>query len=207
MDFDNLTKNLQNYYDKLKTSSASVSDWTDMKNKIRQAYDAGTLNPEQYSELNKKTTFHFKNQGRAFEDLKDLPEMVRAKSVANAASESKGLSNVLKEGSRVGKLATTLAPLAKALAIGGTIAGAMGAGQKAMAGDLPGAALDATDTATDLVPGVGEAKMALRTEGLGAGSDNTSNVKPFDLSPYAVDKDGNHFKKYNKLKEKLQSGS
>jgi hypothetical protein len=194
MDFDSLAKYLSQYYKKIGDASASTPDWQDIKNKVRQAYDAGSLSQEQYKDLNAKTTFHFKNQGKAYENLQDLPDMVKSK--VNIPSELRKASPLAEEASeaggiisripKAGKMLAMLGPLAKTLAIGGGMMGIMGAGQKAMAGDLKGAGLDAADTASNFVPGVGEAKMALGSEGLGKGSDDVSNLKPADMTPYLV---------------------
>ena len=216
MEFDKLYSKLGDFMTKTKDSLAKTPDWTEVKNSIKQAYDAGNLTQEQYQDLNKKTTFYFKNQGRATDNLQDLVPMAKEKmakagntvsevandlpkatALADEASQAGGFAS--RVGGKVGKLATTFAPLAKALAIGGGALGMLGAGQKAMAGDLTGAGVDAADTATNFIPGVGEAKMALNTPGAGAGSANIQNQKPFDFSPYQTKPEINDSKMDSKV--------
>lgn len=66
------------------------------------------------------------------------------------------------------KLATAL-PILKAAGIGALGASAIGIGNKAMAGEIGQAGLDTADLATDFIPGVGEAKIALTPSELGSG--------------------------------------
>lgn len=60
-------------------------------------------------------------------------------------------------------------PLMKAAGIGALGASVVGIGNKAMAGDVGGAGLDTADLATDMIPLVGEIKMAGTPSELGSG--------------------------------------
>jgi hypothetical protein len=78
---------------------------------------------------------------------------------------------------RNGKLGLgAILPAVGALGIG---AAALGMGNKAMAGDFKGAAGDAADLATDFVPGVGEAKMAITPSELGDAEIMPEDQKKF----------------------------
>ncbi|MFZ4411503.1 MAG: hypothetical protein ACOYOV_00370 [Bacteroidales bacterium] len=88
---------------------------------------------------------------------------------------------------RLLSLATRFPKLKAMLALAGpaaVAAGAFGIGNKAMAGDIKGAAGDTADMATDYMPGIGEAKMALSSAPLGEHSDEVNGEKPFDFSKY-----------------------
>lgn len=65
------------------------------------------------------------------------------------------------------------------LGLGATALAAMGIFNKANAGELKEAAVDTADLATDYVPVVNQLKMALRSEGLGKGSDDITGLEPF----------------------------
>lgn len=229
MEFDKLFSKLGDFMAKTKDSAAKTPDWTEVKNSIKQAYDAGNLTQEQYQDLNKKTTFYFKNQGRATDNLQDLIPMAKEKmakagntvsevandlpkatALADEASQAGGFASRI--GGKVGKMATMLGPLAKALAIGGGALGMMGAGQKAMAGDLTGGAVQGVDTITNFVPGLGQAKMLAEAAGLrntaNAGSTDTQNQKPYDFSKYsAEEKPSSPDQTNNSMLNKSQNGS
>lgn len=57
------------------------------------------------------------------------------------------------------------------LGLGGAALAASSIFNKAKAGDIPNAALESADLATDYVPGLSTAKMAMESEPLGAGED------------------------------------
>lgn len=63
------------------------------------------------------------------------------------------------------------AKLLPMLGMGGAALAASSMFNKANAGDMPGAALEGADLATDYIPGVGTAKMALQSDGLNEGED------------------------------------
>jgi hypothetical protein len=172
MDRNELMKQLSNYGGIVKDSSAKTSDFVDIKNKIRAAYDAGNIDKEMMKQLGDKASGAFKNIGRTA-DLIDLPSKILEKGgsvgglegIKNSLGEVAG--GVIKGGSKFGKLA-------KMLAMAGPAAAGLSAlsiGNKAMAGDIPGAGMEAADLATDYLPGVGTAKMALNPSELGKGSD------------------------------------
>jgi hypothetical protein len=63
------------------------------------------------------------------------------------------------------------AKLLPMLGMGGAALAATSMFNKANAGDIPGAALEGADLATDYIPGVSTAKMALQSDGLNEGED------------------------------------
>ena len=75
-------------------------------------------------------------------------------------------------------LGGAVGPLLKGLGIGATALTAAGIGQKAMAGDLAGAAKDAVDVGTDYIPYVSEAKMAISSPELGNDLDSRAYEDP-----------------------------
>ena len=83
-----------------------------------------------------------------------------AESIPKPTTTSLERLNMPKSAGRFGK---TL----KALGILGPAIGAMAMGDKAMAGDFGGAAMEGADLATDYIPGVGEVKQAIRPEEMG----------------------------------------
>lgn len=109
------------------------------------------------------------------------------------AEESAGKSGLL---NKFGKLA-------KVLGIAGAVSTALNAGNKAMAGDIPGAGLDVADLATDQLPGIAQAKMALQSSPVGEGSDVTQNKDQFDFSPYKTPSNAQN-SRVDLLKRKLQ---
>lgn len=164
---------------------------------VNKTYTGVTPNAGYFNDITSKLHGPEVPPANTLTEIKDIASLPKSKFLKDTVVEgaealkSKPTSKIMdlaKKGlGGTGKLAATLGPLAKALGLAGTIAGAMGAGQKAMAGDFTGAATQGVGTATDLVPGVNELKMALRTEGLGAGSDKIDpNMKPFNFAPYQV---------------------
>lgn len=105
---------------------------------------------------------------------------------ASGLFEKEALTNLLKNK----KLEMAL-PLIKAAGIGALGLSAAGIGQKAMAGDYGGAALDTADLGTDLLPIIGEAKMAASPSELG-----NSELPPEIMSER---------NKFNKIKQKINS--
>lgn len=86
---------------------------------------------------------------------RDIALAAKNTGIEDVPSQSKGLLS--------GKMGKTL----KALGILAPGIAAMGIGEKAMAGDLGGAGVDAADLATDYIPGVGQVKDAIRPEEMG----------------------------------------
>lgn len=74
-----------------------------------------------------------------------------------------GLKSLLKNGT----FKSIIGPLAKATGIGAMGLAAAGIGNKAMAGDFRGATGDALDLGTDMLPVVGEVKMAINPSEMG----------------------------------------
>lgn len=109
--------------------------------------------------------------------------MMAKEMVGDVSALKSGAGNASTLVSRFPKLKAMLA-LAGPAALGLT---AFGAGQKAMAGDIPGAGMDVADAATDYIPGVGEAKMALSSPELGKGSDEVKDKEQFDFAPYKTE--------------------
>lgn len=88
-----------------------------------------------------------------------LPEL-RNKSIIDALKkEASPLQGVAGEAVKGSKALAAFAPIMKALGIGSLGLSALGAGQKAMAGEPMEAAKDVADTASYALPVVGEARM------------------------------------------------
>ena len=104
---------------------------------------------------------------------------------ASGFFEKEALADLLKNK----KLATAL-PLLKAAGVGALGYQALGIGQKAMAGDIGEAGLDAADMGTDFIPGVGEAKMAISPTQMGNA----------ELPPEVMEER----ERFNKTKQKLR---
>lgn len=100
--------------------------------------------------------------------------------------EKEALVDLLKN-----KKLSTVLPLLKAAGIGAAGVAALGIGEKAMAGDLPGAGMDAVDLVTDYAPVVGEVKAAISPSPLG-----NSELPPEELEKQ---------ERFNKLKAKLNN--
>jgi len=66
-----------------------------------------------------------------------------------------------------------------AIGLGGAALAAMGIMNKANAGELKEAGVDAIDLTTDYVPAISNLKMVLKSEGLGRGSDDITGLQPF----------------------------
>ena len=81
---------------------------------------------------------------------------------------------------------------AGALGIGAT---AIGAGQKAMAGDVPGATVDAADTASYAVPYLGEARMV---GDLAMGTLGDEPTDPVSLKGSVFENDPDRIERFNK---------
>lgn len=86
--------------------------------------------------------------------------------ITDSIFERGGLQRLLKGG----KLGLVL-PVLKAAGVAAIGHQVLGIGNKAMAGDLGPAGMEAADLATNFIPGIGEAKDALASEELGAGED------------------------------------
>ena len=120
------------------------------------------------------------------ESLGDLRSKMAEKGnvISNVANEVKTAEGAEP---RLMAIASRFPKLKAMLALAGPAAlaaGAFGIGNKAMAGDIKGAAGDTADMATDYMPGIGEAKMALSSAPLGEHSDEVNGEKPFDFSKY-----------------------
>jgi len=161
MDRNELFKYLSDYGNVVKDGSAKTSNFVDIKNKIRQAYDSGNIDKEMMKELSDKASGAWKNMGRTSE-LQDISNKIIEK--GGTASGVEGMTSRLasKPASTASKFGKTM----KALGILGPAAAAMSISDKAMAGDFGGAAMEGVDLATDYLPGVGQVKEAIRPEEL-----------------------------------------
>ena len=189
MDRNELMGHLQNYGSNINNRSATVNHYTDIKNKIREAYDAGNIDKELMKQLSDKASGAFKNMGRSPE-LSNLPNKILEKggsvgsiegmksrfpsldknlSGNNSAVES--LENVGKTvNEETGGLLRNKAGFSKVLpmlGLGATGLAALGIANKVQAGELGKASLDSADLVTDYIPGIAQAKMALRPSELG----------------------------------------
>lgn len=184
MDRNELLKHLTDYSSNVSSRTASTQDFIDIKNKIRAAYDAGNLDQETMKLLSDKASGSFKNMGKTPE-LANLPAMVVEKGGSIGAPEGMksrftGVKNILsKAGTAINEDAPKSNPLSMVKGSGGFakmlpmlglgaagLAGLSIAG-KVQAGELGQAGLESADLATDYVPGLGQAKMALRPTELG----------------------------------------
>lgn len=104
---------------------------------------------------------------------------------ASGFFEKEALMDLLKNK----KLAMAL-PLIKAAGVGALGYQALGIGQKAMAGDVGEASMDAADMTTDFIPGVGEAKMAI----------SPTQIGNAELPPEVMEER----ERFNKTKQKLR---
>lgn len=181
---DELLGHLSDYAKKVNTSNADVSHFKDIKNKIRQAYDAGNLDKETMVDLGKKASHNFKNMGKT-PVLQDLVPKIIEKGGSVGKFEKAAEPMLGKVIKKAGSGLKSFGPLLSMLGAG---AAAAGIGNKAMAGDLGGAGMDAADLATDYVPGIAQAKMALQSDELGKGSDVVGEKPSFDFSPYRTNK-------------------
>jgi hypothetical protein len=198
MDQSELKKHLSDYATKIKSGAASTADFSDIKNKIRASYDAGHLDKETMTDLGKAASHNFKNRFSS-KGLLDLPNKIAEKGgmvgkLEEAAAPVMG--KIFTSAKEAGKKVRSFGPLLGMLGAG---AAAMGVGNKAMAGDLSGASIDAADLATDYIPGVSQAKMALQSNEAGKGSDEVQGKEAFDFTPYKTEKKS----KFGGLKNKL----
>lgn len=159
---DELFPFLSDYAKMVNLGTATTKDFTDIKNKIRQTYDAGNLDKESMSDLGKKASHNFKNMGKATE----LQEMV---------------PKIIEKGGQVGKLEEAFQPaIGKVFRSGKNAASSMakkaGKGLKSFAPLLGmlGKALPIAGTAAGLASGdvfAADPTGMLQTEELGKGSD------------------------------------
>lgn len=167
MDRNKLFESLSEYGNSVNNRTANTTNFIDIKNKIRQAYDAGNIDKELMKELSDKASGAFKNMGRSPE-LESLPGKILQKGgtvsgiegMTSRFASSPAESNVSKLGGKFGKTLKALGILAPGIA-------AMGIGEKAMAGDFGAAGMEGADLATDYIPGVGQVKDAIRPIELG----------------------------------------
>ena len=186
MGYDELKQKLKEYSEKLTNGTATVKDYTEVKNHINTAHGAGTISNELKKDLGSTAKHGWLNKDAA-KLLKDVPEKIVEKGGTAAKfveAEAPVLGKVVNNISESGGLKKGLKSFAPLLGMLGTGAMAMGIGNKAMAGDLPGAAADTADLATDYIPGVSQAKMALQSDELGKGSDEIKGKEQFDFSPF-----------------------
>lgn len=206
MDQSQLLKHLSDYAKKVSTGVADTTHFSDIKNKIRQAYDAGNLDKETMSELGKKASFNFKNMGKAV-DLQDMTSKIMEKGGQVGKLEEAFQPSIGKVFRSAGEAASAgakkagrgLKSFGPLLGMLGAGAAAAGIGNKAMAGDFQGAGVDAADLATDYVPGLSQAKMALQSDEVGKGSDQVQGKEQFDFTPYKTEKKP----KFSNLRNKL----
>jgi hypothetical protein len=198
MDQNELKKHLSQYATKIKSGQASTTDFSDIKNKIRASYDAGHLDKEAMTDLGKAASHNFKNRFSS-KGLSDLPNKIVEKGGMIGKLEEAAepvIGKVVRSAKEAGKKVRSFGPLLGMLGAG---AAAMGVGNKAMAGDLGGAGMDAADLATDYVPGLSQAKMALQSDEVGKGSDQVQGKEAFDFTPYKTEKK----LKFGNLRNKL----
>ena len=112
-------------------------------------------------------------------DYHHLPRVDEVTKVLDKGNwEMRNIGRLL-SGKNLKSMATTAAPMTlKALGLGAAAAAAMGIGEKAMAGEYGQAAMEAGDVATDYIPIVGNAKMALSSEPLGDDAESRAIEDP-----------------------------
>jgi hypothetical protein len=206
-----LMKALSDYAESVKAGTADSRQFGGIKSAIRDAYDAGSIDKEGLMGLGKKVTSSFVNQGRE-PVLQDLA------------------SKIIEKGGTVGRLAKEEAPAAaQLLTAGKKVRGfgpllgmlgagamAMGAGQKAMAGDIPGAALQGASIVDPT--GIAGAANQVREHLQASPEDQAQMVKQDRLtaSPAGLDLENSAIQdnedyqgtgKFAELKKKLTPGT
>lgn len=167
-----LQKLMAEYAAKIKSGGATIKDFTDMKNAIRNTYDAGNLDKESMVEMGKKATFAFKNKD-ATKNLADLSDTIIEKGGSVMKDFTKAddgvLSKVTDIASGAGKKMRSFAPLMSALGKGIPLAGTI-------AGLASGDVFAADPTGL------------LQTDEVGKGSDVVGEKPSFDFSEYRTNK-------------------
>ena len=140
MTYDDLKNELLKYSNEIKGQTAKTPSFVDIKNKIRQAYDAGSIDQELMKELGDKASHAFKNMGKA-KNLEDIPQ-----TIANAGGKVGQVEGM------TSKFGNTLSKLGKAVPVVAGIAAMAPTLSKASEGDYKGAALEAGNSALDMSP-------------------------------------------------------
>lgn len=109
---------------------------------------------------------------------KTVPKVMEE--VSQVAPELKQAENAAEHSGILNKLGTA----GKVLGVGALAANLAGIGRDAMAGEIGKAGAGALDTATDYIPGINTAKMALGSQSAGEGSDRPENFRQVDWSKY-----------------------
>lgn len=205
MDRNELLKHLSEYGSAVNSGGAKTSHFTDIKNKIRAAYDAGNIDKDLMKQLSDKVSGAFKNMGRSLE-LENLPGKVIQKGGTVGAVEGMKsrfpslvdtMSGVKKAGAAIKEdlpkgsalsLVKNSSGFAKALpmlGLGATALAGLGIANKLQAGEIEGAGIDAADIATDYAPVVGQVKMAIKPTELGDAElpkDEASSQEDYNAS-------------------------
>ena len=180
MDRNELFGHLKEYGSTVNSGNATTQHFIDIKNKIREAYDAGSIDKNTMKQLGETASGVFKNMGKA-KTIQGIPEKIvqkgglagqvegmksiRFPSVTNALESASNAGKIINEDLAGSKGAMGILP---ALGLGAAALGSLGIAKKVQTGDYGNAALDATDLATDFIPGVGIAKMILKPSEVGA---------------------------------------
>jgi len=180
VDTKELMTHLADYSSKVGSGGAKTADFMEVKNRIRDAYDAGSIDKDLYKQLSDKASGSFKNMGRAPIDV--LPEKILEKggSVLPAEGMTSRFSGTMgkleKPAQDFGKVVLKDAPksaealkllkgsggfahLMPQVGLGALAAGSLGVAKKLQDQDFGGAAVEAADAGSYLVPGLGEARM------------------------------------------------
>lgn len=140
---------------------------------INKTYEGPTPNAEYFQEAVKKVHGPEIPPNTLTKVAKLNPAVEELAPLAQTAEKAVEKSGML---SKLGKLA-------KYLGLAGVASGVVGIGNKAMAGDLAGAGLDAADLGSNILleptNPIGIIKQALQSEGLGRGSADTTGLEPF----------------------------
>jgi hypothetical protein len=185
---EDLQQKLADFASKIKEGTANSTDLSAMKNFIQDAYNSESIPKDLKGELGKKASYAFNNRFSS-KGLSDLTSKIAEKGGTVAKFEKAvepAIGKVARTAGELGGMGKKMRSFGPLLGMLGAGAAAMGVGNKAMAGDIGGAGMDAADLATDYIPGISQAKMALQSDPLGQGSDEVAKKEQFDFTPFKV---------------------
>lgn len=191
-----ITKTLRNPLDKATDIHESqhiydIESRPEIKQPLKKSERSILSNIKNELELGKnvKSTYDLRGLGEATASMAShfKPD---AEGKFNKLKQLVNLENIVK-----GNPLKAIAPLA----IG---AAALGVGQKAMAGDTTGAAVEAADQASYLVPGLGEARI-IGDMSMGELGDEGSDPASLKGSVFEKEEEDKFQKKFGKTKERL----
>ena len=170
-----------------KINVRNLNDKGTLIHELQHAYDAASQpaiavakdisdNPSLKALQQLKSELEINRPIKSVSDLKGLEETTQFLSnhfkpdVVEGTGKLKQLINLerIMKGEPLKSIAAVAGPIAKGLGLAGAGLAAASIGNKAMAGDYKGAAVDTADLGTDFMPVVSEAKMALSPSEIGS---------------------------------------